>query len=98
MRHRPLQLRRTQRALLGAELFGETHDVYFKVGLLITIGLAAKNALLIVEFAIEREAKGMGLVEATLAAARQRLRTYVIEIAMQFQTSRTSFRHHFLIS
>lgn len=61
-------------ALLAAALFGQTNDVYFKVGLLTTIGLAAKNAILIVEFAIEREAKGMGLVEATLDAARQRLR------------------------
>jgi multidrug efflux pump len=61
-------------ALLAATLFGQTNDVYFKVGLLTTIGLAAKNAILIVEFAIEREAKGMGLVEATLEAARQRLR------------------------
>ncbi|WP_027052370.1 efflux RND transporter permease subunit [Mesorhizobium erdmanii] len=61
-------------ALAAATLFGQTNDVYFKVGLLTTIGLAAKNAILIVEFAIEREAAGMGLVEATLEAARQRLR------------------------
>ncbi|MBZ9696248.1 MULTISPECIES: efflux RND transporter permease subunit [unclassified Mesorhizobium] len=61
-------------ALLAASLFGQTNDVYFKVGLLTTIGLAAKNAILIVEFAIERQAAGMGLVEATLEAARQRLR------------------------
>ncbi|WP_306226502.1 efflux RND transporter permease subunit [Bosea beijingensis] len=61
-------------ALLAATLFGQTNDVYFKVGLLTTIGLAAKNAILIVEFAIEQEAHGKGLVEATLEAARQRLR------------------------
>ncbi|TGQ80429.1 efflux RND transporter permease subunit [Mesorhizobium sp. M8A.F.Ca.ET.207.01.1.1] len=61
-------------ALAAASLFGQTNDVYFKVGLLTTIGLAAKNAILIVEFAIERQATGMGLVEATLEAARQRLR------------------------
>lgn len=61
-------------ALLGATIFGQSNDVYFKVGLLTTIGLAAKNAILIVEFAIERQAAGMGLVEATLEAARQRLR------------------------
>ena len=61
-------------ALLAAVLFGQTNDVYFKVGLLTTIGLAAKNAILIVEFAIARQASGMGLVEATLEAARQRLR------------------------
>jgi len=61
-------------ALLAATLFGQTNDVYFKVGLLTTIGLAAKNAILIIEFAIEQEAHGKSLVEATLEAARQRLR------------------------
>ncbi|WP_368518136.1 efflux RND transporter permease subunit [Rhizobium sp.] len=61
-------------ALAAALLFDQSNDVYFKVGLLTTIGLAAKNAILIVEFAIERQAAGMGLVEATLDAARQRLR------------------------
>ncbi|NHH78691.1 efflux RND transporter permease subunit [Burkholderia gladioli] len=61
-------------ALAGAFLFGQTNDVYFKVGLLTTIGLSAKNAILIVEFALEREARGASLLEATLDAARQRLR------------------------
>jgi multidrug efflux pump len=61
-------------ALGAALLFGQSNDVYFKVGLLTTIGLAAKNAILIVEFAIERQANGMPLVEATLEAARRRLR------------------------
>jgi len=61
-------------ALLAALLFGQTNDVYFKVGLLMTIGLAAKNAILIIEFAVERQASGVGLIEATLQAARQRLR------------------------
>ena len=61
-------------ALALALLFGQTNDVYFKVGLLTTIGLSAKNAILIVEFALEREAAGEGLIEATLQAAKQRLR------------------------
>ncbi|CCB65011.1 efflux RND transporter permease subunit [Hyphomicrobium sp. MC1] len=61
-------------ALLAALLFNQTNDVYFKVGLLTTIGLAAKNAILIVEFAIENQARGMELVEATRVAAKQRLR------------------------
>ncbi|MGG6896206.1 MULTISPECIES: efflux RND transporter permease subunit [Rhizobium] len=61
-------------ALLAATLFGQSNDVYFKVGLLTTIGLAAKNAILIVEFAIEQQNQGKNLVDATLEAARQRLR------------------------
>jgi Cu/Ag efflux pump CusA len=50
-------------ALLAATLFGQSNDVYFKVGLLTTIGLAAKNAILIVEFAIEQQKHGKDLVE-----------------------------------
>ncbi|WP_448032259.1 efflux RND transporter permease subunit [Bradyrhizobium liaoningense] len=61
-------------ALLAATLFGQANDVYFQVGLLTTIGLASKNAILIVEFALEQIAAGRDLVEATLHAARQRLR------------------------
>ena len=61
-------------ALAAARLFGQSNDVYFKVGLLTTIGLAAKNAILIVEFAKGLQAQGMPLLEATNMAARQRLR------------------------
>jgi len=61
-------------ALLAATLFGQSNDVYFKVGLLTTIGLAAKNAILIVEFALEQQKAGKDLVAATLEASRQRLR------------------------
>lgn len=61
-------------ALAAALLLGQTNDVYFKVGLLTTIGLAAKNAILIIEFAIARQEAGLGLIEATLLAAKQRLR------------------------
>jgi hydrophobe/amphiphile efflux-1 (HAE1) family protein len=54
---------------------GFKNDVYFQIGLLTTLGLAAKNAILIVQFAKERmEAHGRGLIEATLEAARLRLR------------------------
>jgi multidrug efflux pump len=60
--------------VLGALAFGMFNDVYFQVGLLTTIGLASKNAILIVEFAKERVDEGVELVEATLAAARLRLR------------------------
>ncbi|WP_322028098.1 efflux RND transporter permease subunit [Burkholderia sp. BCC1977] len=61
-------------ALLGAHLRGLSNDVYFKVGLLTTIGLSTKNAILIVEFAKELQAQGRGLIAATLEAAHQRLR------------------------
>jgi HAE1 family hydrophobic/amphiphilic exporter-1/multidrug efflux pump len=58
-----------------ATLFrGLANDVYFQVGLLTTVGLSAKNAILIVEFAKELHERGMGLAEAALEAARMRLR------------------------
>lgn len=65
-------------ALAAALLFGQSNDVYFKVGLLTTIGLAAKNAILIVEFAKDRQAAGVDLVQATLEAARLRLRPIIM--------------------
>jgi multidrug efflux pump len=61
-------------ALLAASMRGLSNDVYFQVGLLTTIGLSAKNAILIVEFAKDLHEEGMGLVEATLTAVRMRLR------------------------
>ncbi|MGU7153531.1 efflux RND transporter permease subunit [Salmonella enterica subsp. enterica serovar Miami] len=62
-------------ALLAASLRGLNNDVYFQVGLLTTIGLSAKNAILIVEFAKDlMEKEGRGLIEATLEASRMRLR------------------------
>ncbi|HEX9081215.1 MAG TPA: efflux RND transporter permease subunit, partial [Holophagaceae bacterium] len=53
---------------------GLTNDVYFQIGLLTTLGLAAKNAILIVQFAQELRAQGMGLMEAAVEASRLRLR------------------------
>ncbi|WPB59198.1 efflux RND transporter permease subunit [Xylophilus sp. GOD-11R] len=61
-------------ALAAASMRGLSNDVFFQVGLLTTVGLSAKNAILIVEFARELEAQGMGVVEAAIEAARQRLR------------------------
>ncbi len=61
-------------ALGAAFLFGLRNDVYFQVGLLTTIGISAKNAILIVEFARELHEKGKGLFEATVEASRMRLR------------------------
>ncbi|GAB7538714.1 hypothetical protein BGC_49380 [Burkholderia sp. 3C] len=62
-------------ALLAATLRGLENDVFFQVGLLTTVGLSAKNAILIVEFARELQlSEKMGPVEAALEAARLRLR------------------------
>jgi len=61
-------------ALLATWMRGLENDVYFQVGLLTVIGLSAKNAILIVEFANEMNAKGHDLLSATLHACRQRLR------------------------
>ena len=61
-------------AIIATSLRGLANDVFFQVGLLTTVGLSAKNAILIVEFAKENHDKGMELIEATVNAARQRLR------------------------
>lgn len=61
-------------AVAAALLFGQSNDVYFKVGILTTIGLAAKNAILIVEFARELEFAGRSTAQAAVEAARLRLR------------------------
>ncbi|MGN7915565.1 multidrug efflux RND transporter permease AcrD [Enterobacter sp. 22466] len=61
-------------ALLATWIRGLENDVYFQVGLLTIIGLSAKNAILIVEFANEQNEKGEELILATLTACRQRLR------------------------
>jgi multidrug efflux pump len=61
-------------AVCATSLRGMSNDVYFQVGLLTTIGLAAKNAILIVEFAKAHWEQGASLREAAVHAARQRLR------------------------
>jgi multidrug efflux pump subunit AcrB len=61
-------------ALLAATLRGFYNDVYFQVGLLTTIGLSAKNAILIVEFAVDAEKTNKTPLEAAIVASRQRLR------------------------
>ena len=65
-------------ALLSAKLSGQSDDVYFKVGLLTTVGLAAKNAILLVEFAKNLQAEGKSVQEAILGAARLRIRPIVM--------------------
>jgi multidrug efflux pump len=61
-------------AALLMNLRGLGNDVYFQVGLLTTVGLSAKNAILVVEFARELEARGEGLIKAVLHAVQLRLR------------------------
>ncbi|OIQ24335.1 MAG: multidrug efflux RND transporter permease [Alphaproteobacteria bacterium MedPE-SWcel] len=61
-------------ALFAAWVFGQSNDVYFKVGMLTTIGLAARNAILIVEFAEDLRRQGRSIAEAAVEASRLRLR------------------------
>lgn len=65
-------------ALLAAWAFDQSNDVYFKVGLLTTIGLTAKNAILIVEFAKNLRDQGKSAIDAVLEAAGMRLRPIIM--------------------
>ena len=65
-------------ALMATSLRGLSNDVYFQVGLLTTIGLASKNAILIVEFAKELHEQGRTLTEAAIEACRMRLRPIIM--------------------
>ena len=64
--------------LLGVSLRGMSNDVYFQVGLITIIGLSAKNAILIIEFAKDLQAQGKSAMEAALAAAHLRFRPIVM--------------------
>ena len=61
-------------ALLAVFMRGLPNDVYFKVGLIVIIGLSSKNAILIIEFARDLQDQGHNLIEATLEACRRRFR------------------------
>jgi multidrug efflux pump len=61
-------------AIIAAWGTGQSNDVFFKIGLITIIGLAAKNAILIVEFAVLAQQRGVALFEAVMEAARLRLR------------------------
>ncbi len=65
-------------AIVASMLGGMSNDVYFQVGLLTTIGLSAKNAILIVEFARDLYRKGHSATEATLIATKQRFRPIIM--------------------
>jgi hydrophobe/amphiphile efflux-1 (HAE1) family protein len=64
--------------ILGSTFRGLPNDVYFQIGLLTTLGLTTKNAILIVQFAKTRVEEGMGLLEATLEGAKLRLRPIIM--------------------
>jgi len=64
--------------VISSHLRGLPNDVYFQIGLLTTLGLTTKNAILIVQFAKARVEQGMGLIEATLEGSRLRLRPIVM--------------------
>ncbi len=64
--------------VIASSTRGLPNDVYFQIGLLTTLGLTTKNAILIVQFAKARVEQGMGLIEATLEGARLRLRPIVM--------------------
>jgi len=65
-------------ALLATSMRGLDNDIYFQIGLLVLAGLAAKNAILIVEFALQKQKEGMALVEAAIEAAKIRLRPIIM--------------------
>lgn len=64
--------------VFGSSLRGLPNDIYFQIGLLTTLGLTTKNAILIVQFAKARVDEGMGLIEATLEGAKLRLRPIIM--------------------
>lgn len=65
-------------AIVATHLRGLNNDIYFQVGLLVLAGLAAKNAILIVEFALQKQKEGFSLKEAALEAAKIRLRPIIM--------------------
>ena len=65
-------------AVLATYLRGTQNDIYFQIGLLVLAGLAAKNAILIVEFAMQRQAQGLKIVDAVIEAAKIRLRPIIM--------------------
>jgi multidrug efflux pump subunit AcrB len=64
--------------VIASTIVGMPNDVYFQIGLLTILGLTTKNAILIVQFARARVDEGIGLIEATLEAARLRLRPIIM--------------------
>jgi multidrug efflux pump len=65
-------------AILATQLRGLENDIYFQIGLLVLAGLAAKNAILIVEFALQKQKEGFSVMDAALEAAKIRLRPIIM--------------------
>ncbi|SHE59695.1 efflux RND transporter permease subunit [Chryseobacterium vrystaatense] len=65
-------------AFLGIKAIGLDNNIYVQVGLIMLIGLLAKNAILIVEFAVQRRKSGMSIVESALDGAKARLRPIIM--------------------
>ena len=65
-------------ALMSVLIRGMPNDIYFQIGLVVLVGLSAKNAILIVEFAAQKRAQGMSSMEAALIAAKLRFRPIVM--------------------
>lgn len=65
-------------AILATNLRGLDNNIYFQIGLLVLAGLAAKNAILIVEFALQKQKEGLNLVDSALEAAKVRLRPIIM--------------------
>jgi multidrug efflux pump len=65
-------------AIVAIYLRGQENDLYFQIGLITLIGLAAKNAILIVEFAAQRHHEGLSLFDSAIDAARLRFRPIIM--------------------
>ncbi len=61
-------------AFIFANIFGVTNNIYLQITLIMLVGLLAKNAILIVEFALDRRKQGMGIVKSAIEGAEARLR------------------------
>ena len=64
--------------VIASSMRGLSNDVYFQIGLLTTLGLTTKNAILIVQFAKAGSERGMGLIDATLEGAKLRFRPIIM--------------------
>ena len=69
---------RSYRAFLGIRAVGLDNNIFVQVGLIMLVGLLAKNAILIVEFAVQRRKEGMSITDSAIAGARSRLRPIVM--------------------